>query len=71
MKCLTVYGELKKVCPELDSLNIGGGFPIKNSLSFDYDYEYMVDEIISQIKLFCLQQPFSTTTTDNNNNNTP
>ncbi len=53
MKCLTVYGELKKVCPELDSLNIGGGFPIKNSLSFDYDYEYMVDEIISQIKLFC------------------
>jgi arginine decarboxylase len=52
-KCLTVYGELKKVCPELDSLNIGGGFPIKDSLSFDYDYEYMVDEIISQIKLFC------------------
>ncbi|MFP4024912.1 MAG: arginine decarboxylase [Thiohalospira sp.] len=53
VKCLNVYGELKKVCPELDSLNIGGGFPIKNSLSFDYDYEYIVDEIISQIKLFC------------------
>jgi arginine decarboxylase len=53
MKCLNVYGELKKVCPELDSLNIGGGFPIKNTLSFDYDYEYMVDEIVSQIKLFC------------------
>ena len=53
-KCLTIYGELKKVCPELDSLNIGGGFPIKNTLSFDYDYEYMVDEIISQVKLFCV-----------------
>lgn len=53
VKCLNVYGELKKVCPELDSLNIGGGFPVKNSLSFDYDYEYMVDEIISQIKIFC------------------
>ena len=52
-KCLNVYGELKKVCPELDSLNIGGGFPIKNTLSFDYDYEYMVEEIISQIKLYC------------------
>lgn len=52
-KCLTVYGELKKVCPELDSLNIGGGFPIKNTLSFDFDYEYIADEIISQIKLFC------------------
>ena len=52
-KCLSVYGELKKVCPELDSLNIGGGFPIKNTLSFDYDYEYMAGKIISQIKLFC------------------
>jgi len=52
-KCLNVYGELKKVCPELDSLNIGGGFPIKNTLSFDYDYEYMIEEIVSQIKLFC------------------
>ncbi|PLX19690.1 MAG: arginine decarboxylase, partial [Marinilabiliales bacterium] len=53
VKCLNVYGELKKVCPSLDSLNIGGGFPIKNTLSFYYDYEYMADEIISQIKLFC------------------
>ena len=52
-KCLNVYWELKKECPELDSLNIGGGFPVKNSLSFDYDYEYMIDEIIAQIKLFC------------------
>lgn len=53
VKCLNVYGELKKVCPELDSLNIGGGFPVKNNLGFDYDYSYMADEIISQIKLFC------------------
>lgn len=53
VKCLNVYGELKKVCPELDTLNIGGGFPVKNTLSFDYNYEYMADEIISQIKLFC------------------
>lgn len=52
VKCLNVYGELKKVCPELDSLNIGGGFPVKNNLAFDYDYEYMVTEIISQIKLY-------------------
>lgn len=52
-KCLQVYINLKKVCPALDSLNIGGGFPIKNSLHFEYDYEYMVDEIINQIKLTC------------------
>ncbi|REH54673.1 arginine decarboxylase [Tenacibaculum gallaicum] len=53
VKCLRVYTKLKKVCPCLDSLNIGGGFPIKNSLAFDYDYEYMVDEIINQINLSC------------------
>ncbi|MEH6659486.1 arginine decarboxylase [Leeuwenhoekiella marinoflava] len=52
-KCLKVYIRLKKICPSLDSLNIGGGFPIKNSLAFDYDYAYMVDEIINQIKTTC------------------
>lgn len=52
-KCLKVYCELKKNCPSLDSLNIGGGFPIKNSLSFEYDYEYMAEEIIAQIKQVC------------------
>ncbi len=52
-KCVNVYCELKKVCPELDSLNIGGGLPIKNSLSFDYDYEYMIEEIVAQIKNIC------------------
>jgi arginine decarboxylase len=52
-KCLKVYVELKKVCPTLDSLNIGGGFPIKNSLAFEYDYEYMIKEIVSQIKISC------------------
>jgi arginine decarboxylase len=52
-KCLKVYISLKRICPSLDSLNIGGGFPIKNSLAFDFDYEYMVDEILNQIKLTC------------------
>ena len=52
-KCLKVYVELKKICPSLDSLNIGGGFPIKNSLAFEYDYDYMVSEIVNQIKLAC------------------
>lgn len=52
-KCLNVYVKLKKICPSLDSLNIGGGFPIKNSLQFDYDYAYMVEEIVAQIKQVC------------------
>ena len=55
-KCVNVYCDLKLICPELDSLNIGGGFPIKTSLAFDYDYEYMAEEIIAQIKSICQQR---------------
>jgi arginine decarboxylase len=36
-------------------LNIGGGFPVKNSLTFDYEYEYMAEEIILQVKNICNQ----------------
>lgn len=52
-KCINVYCDLKKVCPSLDSLDIGGGFPIRTSLSFNYDYSYMADEIIQKIKNIC------------------
>ena len=52
-KAVNLYCELKKICPELDSLNIGGGFPIKAHLDFEYDYEYMAEEIVSQIKKTC------------------
>ncbi|MAP80511.1 MAG: arginine decarboxylase [Aequorivita sp.] len=55
VKCLKVYIRLKKICPTLDSLNIGGGFPIKNSLHFEYDYQYMIDEIINQINITCAE----------------
>ncbi|HMB62485.1 MAG TPA: hypothetical protein VKN36_05390 [Eudoraea sp.] len=53
LKCLKVYVRLKKICPSLDSLNIGGGFPIKTSLAFEYDYQYMIDEIVYQINTTC------------------
>lgn len=52
-KCLKVYVNLRKECDDVDSLNIGGGFPIKNSLGFEYDYAYMIDEIVAQIKTVC------------------
>ncbi|MDB4437749.1 arginine decarboxylase, partial [Flavobacteriaceae bacterium] len=54
-KCLKVYVRLKKICPSLDSLNIGGGFPIKNSLAFEYDYAYMIEEILNQINAICAE----------------
>ncbi len=49
------YCELKKVCPELDTLDIGGGFPIKTSLDFSYDFPHIVTEIISTIQRICKQ----------------
>ena len=55
-KALKIFAELKKICPTLTAINIGGGFPISNNLSFEYDYKYMVDEIISNIKATCDQE---------------
>ncbi|HAP68110.1 MAG TPA: arginine decarboxylase, partial [Flavobacteriales bacterium] len=52
-KCLKVYSGLKKVCPTLDSLNIGGGFPVKQSLADEFDYEYLTEEIIRHVKEYC------------------
>src|ERR1700761_9530312 len=45
-KVLNLYCQLKKVCPELEAINIGGGLPIKHSLNFDYDYNYMINQIV-------------------------
>lgn len=47
------YCELKKECPELDTIDIGGGFPIKTSLGFNFDYRYMVEQIVENIKWIC------------------
>ena len=55
-KCLKVYTSLKKICPTLNSLNIGGGFPIKNSLAFEFDYAYLIDEITNQIQTVCQEE---------------
>jgi len=55
-KLLKVYVDLKRVCPELDSLNIGGGWPFRNSLGFDYDYAYMAEEILNKIKQTCEEE---------------
>ncbi|MCL1867612.1 MAG: arginine decarboxylase [Paludibacter sp.] len=52
-KAVNLYCELKKVCPTLDSLNIGGGFPIQTHLDMTYEYEYIAEEIVAQIKNIC------------------
>lgn len=55
-KSLKVYCEMRKICPDLDKLNIGGGFPVRNSLNFEYDYKYMIEEIVNKIKNTCDQE---------------
>lgn len=52
-KAMKLYIDLKKQCTSLDSFNLGGGFPIRNHLGFEYDYEYMIKEIVSNIKTAC------------------
>lgn len=52
-KAVKLFIDLKKQCPSLDSLNLGGGFPIRNHLGFEYDYEYMIREIVQSIKDAC------------------
>jgi len=52
-KAMKIFVELKKMCPTLDSINLGGGFPIRNHLGFEYDYEYIIKEIIKNIKEAC------------------
>nr|WP_245751476.1 arginine decarboxylase [Parafilimonas terrae] len=52
-KIINLYCQLRKICPELDSINIGGGFPIKHSLGFEYDYQFMIYEIVGNIKKAC------------------
>lgn len=47
------YCELRKICDTLDSIDIGGGFPIKTSLTFQYDYKYMIEQIVENIKWIC------------------
>lgn len=50
---LHIYCELKQLCPTLDTIDIGGGFPIKTQLNFDYDYKYMTEQIIENIVNIC------------------
>ena len=47
------YCKLRKICPDLNTIDIGGGFPIKNSLAFEYDYQYMVEQIVENVQWIC------------------
>lgn len=55
-KYIKLYVRLRKLCPTLGMLNIGGGLPIQDSLEFEYDYQYMCDEIVKQLKNHCTEK---------------
>jgi arginine decarboxylase len=52
-RLVNVYCDLKELCPELDTLDIGGGMPIYTSLGVEHDYAYMIDQIVYYIKTIC------------------
>jgi arginine decarboxylase len=52
-RALKLYIELKKQSESLCQFNLGGGFPIRNNLGFEYDYEYMIKEIVENVRDAC------------------
>jgi arginine decarboxylase len=55
-RALKLYVDLKRKSKTLDSFNLGGGFPIRNNLGFEYSYEYMINEIVQNIKAVCTKE---------------
>lgn len=52
-KAVELYTELAQRNPHLRYLNIGGGLPYRNSLFFEFDYPYMITEMVNTIKNTC------------------
>jgi arginine decarboxylase len=47
------YCDLKQICNEIDSIDIGGGLKIHEGLGEEIPYDYLIEEIISVIKKIC------------------
>lgn len=60
-KAMQLFVELKHICPEMKAIDLGGGFPVRNNLGFQYDYEYIINELVGNIKSACeeadIEQP--------------
>lgn len=55
-KFVNLYCELKKINPDLTMMDLGGGLPFRNSLDFEFDYAYIIDEIVRTIQEICREQ---------------
>jgi len=47
---LQCYCEMNKAYPSLEYFDFGGGLPIKYSLTYSFDYDYLVDEMVKVTK---------------------
>ncbi|GAB2964757.1 decarboxylase [Hymenobacter coalescens] len=50
------YCELRRVCPTLHTIDIGGGLPIQTSIQPEYDYPYMIEEVLRTIQRICREE---------------
>ncbi len=50
---MQVYCDLKKMYPSFEYFDFGGGVPVKYSLTYQFDYEQLVEKIIKTAKLMC------------------
>jgi len=55
-KAVRLYAQLRRESEDLGILNIGGGMPIRNSLGFEFDYKYMIKEIVKTILQACQKE---------------
>lgn len=55
-KAIRLYCELRRRSETLNGINIGGGMPIRNSLGFEFDYKYMIKEIVNNILHGCEEE---------------
>ncbi len=52
-KAMQLFVDLKQICPEMKAIDLGGGFPIRNNLRFEYDYEYIINKLVGNIASAC------------------
>jgi arginine decarboxylase len=55
-RLIHTYCDLKLLSPDLDSINIGGGLKIHESIGEEIPYEYLISEIVATIQKTCQER---------------